>query len=266
MSSWPKVLTWLVLLHLLILSCYRVQVRLEEIRPRDRAERMLYLPSGKLLKPMALGFDNLLADILWVRAVIYVGSHILTDKRYPWLYHILDLVTTLDPRFDRAFEFGGIVLAMEEKAVDQSIAILKKGMQYHPRSWRFPFYLGFDYFHLLGDPKTAARYLELAARLPDCPPYIPRLAASMKYKVAGKEEAIHFLEEMMANVRSPQVKEELRKKIELLRRGELPKAFKPTEGQNKGPLKGLGVAKLLQSPRRLTSNPWPLAGRHSIPG
>lgn len=230
MSHWLKALTWLVFLHLLILSCYLVQTRLEEIRPQDRAERMIYLPSGKLLKPMALGFDNLLADVLWIRAVIYVGSHILTDKSYPWLYHIVDLVTTLDPQFDKPYEFGGIVLALDGKAVDQSIAILQKGTRYHPHYWRFPFYLGFDYFYLLGDPKTATGYMEQAARLPGCPPYVPLLAASMKYEVAGQEEAIRFIEEMLANVRSPRVKEELRKKIELLRRGELPKAFRQNRG------------------------------------
>ncbi|MBI2875342.1 MAG: hypothetical protein HYY20_00495 [Candidatus Tectomicrobia bacterium] len=229
MERWRKSFIWLIFLHLLILSRWWVQGRLEEIRPQDRAERMLYLPSGKLLKPMALGFDSLVADLLWIRAVIYVGDHLMTDKRYPWLYHILDLVTTLDPQFETPYEFGGVILALEERAVDQSTALLKKGMQSHPRSWRLPFYLGFNYFYLQGDPKTAAYYLEQAARLPGCPPYVPRLAANIKYQTAGQEEAIHFLEEMAVNLRSPQIKEELARKVESLRQGKLPQAFRATE-------------------------------------
>lgn len=226
-----RFIAWLILFHLLILSCYRVQVWLESIRPQDHAERMLYLPSGSLLKPMALGFDNLLADVLWIRAVVYFGGHYMTDKRYPWLYHILDLVTTLDPRFEMPYEFGGIVLAMDEKAVDKSIAILRKGIKQHPNYWRFPFYLGFDYFYLLGDMKTAAGYMEQAAQLPGCPPYVPRLAASMKYQTAGPAIALRFLQEIYDHTQDPRIKKEVSRKIEELQQGQLPEAFRLTEDQ-----------------------------------
>lgn len=224
-----RLMVRLILLYLLILSCYGVQARLEEVRPQDHTERMLYLPSGSLLKPMALGFDNLLADVLWIRAVVYFGGHYMTDKRYPWLYHILDLVTTLDPKFEMPYEFGGIVLAMDEKAVSKSIAILRKGIQHHPNYWRFPFYLGFDYFYLLGDFKTAAGYMELAAQLPGCPPYVPRLAASMKYKTAGPAIALHFLKEIQDHTEDTRIKEEVSRKIKELQQGQLPEAFRLTE-------------------------------------
>ena len=90
-----------------------MQRSFETAWPRRSFEQFLYLPSGRHTKALTLGFSNLAADVLWVRAVSYFGGHILTDTEYPWLYRILVQVTTLDPPFMYPYLFGGMALALK---------------------------------------------------------------------------------------------------------------------------------------------------------
>ncbi|MGC2060261.1 MAG: hypothetical protein WA653_18495, partial [Candidatus Sulfotelmatobacter sp.] len=47
---------------------------IDQLRPRGTLEDVLYLNSPKVLKRISLGYDGLLADIYWTRAVQYFGG------------------------------------------------------------------------------------------------------------------------------------------------------------------------------------------------
>ena len=85
------------------------------------------------------------ADYLWIKAIVYFGKHFETDKSCRWFYHLLDVVSTLDPYFESAYEIGGVTLAYWEKDENLSIKLLKKGMtnvpKTHERDWRILFFL-----------------------------------------------------------------------------------------------------------------------------
>lgn len=189
-------------------------------------ESLLYLPTGRHLKAISLGFGNIYADFLWMRAIGYFGAHALTDQEYPWLYHILDQVTTLDPPFRYPYYFGGIALAVNKNDPEQSIKILLKGMRNYPGDWRFPFYIGFNYFYTLRDPQRAATYMNYAASLPGSPLYLPRLAASLLASSGRLEAAIRFLETMAEGARDEEVRRDILRKIEELRAGRIPESLK----------------------------------------
>ena len=175
-----------------------VQRQADRIRPsRERLEeKLIYIPGPQFIKTAALGFDAVIADILWARAVVYFGEHYLTDKDYSWLYRILDVATTLDPKNILAYRFGGTLLALEDSGVDESTALLKKGIQNNPEEdWRLYFLLGFNHFYLLEDYGAAAEYLEKASRMPRHPTYLPRLVARMYAKADKVDVAIEFLRE-----------------------------------------------------------------------
>jgi hypothetical protein len=75
---------------------------------------VLYVSSGPVLKRMALSFDTVLADLYWVRAIQYYGGTRRSPdpvKRFDLLYPLLDITTTLDPRFAIAYRFGAVFLA-----------------------------------------------------------------------------------------------------------------------------------------------------------
>lgn len=193
---------------------------------RRGEERLLYLPSGKHLEIVSLGFPSLAADLLWMKAIGYFGSHALTDLQYPWLAHILDLVTTLDPQFRYPYYFGGIVLSVAAEHAEESNRLLRKAMLRYPGDWRFPFYTGFNHFYYLGDSERAAAFISYAASLPGSPEYLPRLAASLLAESGSLDAAIRFLEVMAENTRDESVRRGIEVKIANLRAGRVPTAIR----------------------------------------
>lgn len=55
--------------------------------PESALEETLYLPSAQVLKMASLGLQSFVADLLWVKLILYYGQHTL-DEDNPF-YHIL---------------------------------------------------------------------------------------------------------------------------------------------------------------------------------
>lgn len=207
----------------------------ERAWPQRALEQLHFLPSGRHLKALTLGFSNLAADVLWIRAIGYFGGHALTDREFPWLHHILDQVTTLDPPFRYPYLFGGIVLSLEHQSSEQSIALLTKGMKQYPGDWRFPFYIGFNCFYHQQDPARAAEFMRYAASLPGRPQYLPRLAASLIAESGRLEAAIRFLETIAEGTRDEGERASIGEKIADLRAGRVPEALRRFLAGQKAP-------------------------------
>ena len=105
-------LSFLTLVFLLSASLF-TQYFLEQ-RSQGRTaklEQLRLLPRGEILRPALLGYHQLGADFLWLRVVQVLGDRVVRDKDYDWLYHALDVITTVDPKYVYAYEAGGVVLA-----------------------------------------------------------------------------------------------------------------------------------------------------------
>jgi hypothetical protein len=185
-----------------------------EIEPWE--EQPFYIPTGKLLPYVSLGHNQLLADMLWLKTILYFGEHYLTDKNYPYLYHLIEIVTDLDPRFEEPIFFGGVVLSLEVGAVEESNLLFEKGMINSPDEWRLPFYLGFNYWYYLKDHAKAAEYISLASGLPGAPSYLPRLAATLYMKSGQKELALRFLRELHNQAQDENLRGLIKEKIKAL--------------------------------------------------
>ena len=56
--------------------------QVEKMRGKEATlEEVLYLPSGKTVKRLSLGYSSLLANIYWTRAVQYFGSRHIQRSR-----------------------------------------------------------------------------------------------------------------------------------------------------------------------------------------
>lgn len=218
--------TTLVLLLALLAVQAGVQRSFEQAWRGRSVENLLYLPSGRHLKALTLGFSNLAADVLWIKAIGYFGGHALTDREYPWLHHILDQLTTLDPTFEYPYLFGGIVLSVERESAGESSALLIKGMTRYPGHWRHPFYIGYNAFYLDRDPERAAVFMRHAASLPMAPEYLHHLAASLTAETGRLDAAIRFLETMADGAREDWMRDKIRQKIADLRAGRIPEGLK----------------------------------------
>jgi len=204
----------------LALGIFLIHRKLEKAPPLPNSlETYMCIPSGEFLKPFTLGFDQLIADYFWIKTVGYFGEHLMSDRNYPWLYHLLDLITTLDPQFIWPYYFGGIILSLEAKQVEQSNRILEKACQYHPEVWKFPFFLGFNYWYHYNDPLTAAYYIKIAAQLPKSPAFLKTFPARLLTEAGQKEAAIRFLMEMRNTTQDSQMKHQIEKRIEEIIQG-----------------------------------------------
>jgi hypothetical protein len=81
-------------------TLYSLQLRID-IEKGDKAavDKFLYLPDAKYLKTASLGYDQVVADLLWLKAVQYIGARTVSSEGYDWIYKAIDAVTTLDPKF-----------------------------------------------------------------------------------------------------------------------------------------------------------------------
>lgn len=173
----------------------------------------VYLPQTKFLKPMSLGYKNAFADLLWFRAISYFGAHYRSDRTYPWLAHICERVTDLDPRAEYVYQFAGLILPWEAGQVDAGIALLEKGVAALPDSIELSYYLGFSYFFFKGDNRRAMRHLEHAAALPGTHPEIARLLAVISSDTLGPDDALRFLAELEQTIDSQAARDIVREKM-----------------------------------------------------
>jgi hypothetical protein len=178
-----------------------LQKKYENLVSPQAAPSMNYLPSGAFLKGIALGYDEAFADFLWVRAVGYFGAHVKSDRDFTWLTHMLRLITTLDPRYESPYEFAGIILPSELGLRDEGIAFLEKGVsavpKHNPRYWLQPFYLGYSYMLYKNDAIKAAKYMEIAARYPRSPKYLPLLASRLYANAEKPEIGMEILQSLL---------------------------------------------------------------------
>jgi tetratricopeptide (TPR) repeat protein len=169
---------------LLLVSCLAGSVLLLRSIDRQRTgstlEDVLYISSPKLLKHLSLGYDGLLADIYWTRAVQYFGDHL--DKgaeHYDLLAPLLEITTTLDPHLLVAYEYGTNFLAANGGQPQRAIQLSEFGIRNNPNDWHLYYGLGFVYYMNLKDYASASDAFLRGSRVPDAHPFLKVLAAQM---------------------------------------------------------------------------------------
>jgi tetratricopeptide (TPR) repeat protein len=170
---------------------------IDRIRPQATLEEVLYVSSPKALKRMSLGYDGLLADIYWTRAVQYFGGrHYNNARSYNLLAPLLEITTQLDPHLVVAYQFGASFLAPPPPGgagqPERAIQLMEYGIQNNPNDWKLYYDLGFVYYMNLRDYKQAAEAFERGSRVPDAHPFLKVLAAQMAQH-AGEFEMARML-------------------------------------------------------------------------
>jgi hypothetical protein len=201
-------LAWLTALVVLLALVAVGGRQLDRIAPSATAsDAPVYLPRAEYLAPMSLGWRNVLADILWFRTISYFGQHYRSDRTYPWLASMCDLVTDLDPRAEHVYRFAGVILPWEADQVDAGIRLLEKGVAQFPESWILRYHLGFHEYFFKNNVEKAVAHLRTAIALPGVHPSIARLAAVLAREQYGPETTLAFLEELHGNVESSDVRD-----------------------------------------------------------
>jgi tetratricopeptide (TPR) repeat protein len=147
--------------------------------------------SAESMRRMVLSYDALAADVYWIRALQHFGGQRLAEKRYDLLYPLLDLATSLDPRFNIAYRFGSLFLAEPRPGgpgrPDLAIALLKKGIKENPARWQYYQDAGFVYYFRYKDFEKAAEWFKRGSEIAGAPWFLKSLAANTLAK--GEDRA-----------------------------------------------------------------------------
>jgi len=158
----------------------RIDARLSDLQSRSN---LLYLWSGEHVRRLSPGLEDLMADIYWLRTVQYFGSQrvFAAEKNYDLIQPLIDITTTLDPRFELAYRYGAVFLAEPHPngagQPREAVKLLERGGRANPTSWRIQQDLGFFHYFFLDEPQEAARILVEASKLPGAPIWLRTSAA-----------------------------------------------------------------------------------------
>src|SRR6266850_1069987 len=181
-----------------LLAAIFVQGRIEGLKPGATAHPLLYLPSGKYLKVAALGFDGLLADLLYLWSIQFYGSYDIKD-RYLYLERIYgQVITELDPHYLDPYLVGALIMNVEARQPGMALRLLDKGMASNPEAWILPFEAGFLCYNDLHDFPRAAAYFDKALRVPGVHPLVRRLRAEMLNRAGDKKTSLREWAEIHA--------------------------------------------------------------------
>ena len=175
--------------------------------PRTESqERLMYLRSSRAASRVMLSFDSIASDVYWIRAIQHYGrdrraAHTgpKTAHEFELLKPLLDLTTSLDPRFNIAYRFGAIFLSLPfpdgPGRVDEAIALLEKGLTHTPDRYQYALDIGYLHYWYTGDSKAAAAWFERAAAMPNAPPWIHPIAAATLAQGGDRNGARQLLRE-----------------------------------------------------------------------
>lgn len=158
--------------------------RVDQERSGATLEEVLYISSPQALKRLSLGYDGLLADIYWTRAVQYYGTkHHQGARRFDLLAPLLEITTTLDPQLLVAYEYGSNFLAPQPPdgagMPERAIALEEFGIRNNPDTWQLYYNDGFIHYMELKDYVGAAEVFARGSRVPNAHPFLAILAGKM---------------------------------------------------------------------------------------
>jgi tetratricopeptide (TPR) repeat protein len=189
-------ITWAASLLLLAFFSGTVSLlrRVDGLRAAAPLDDVLYISSPKLLQRLSLGYNGLLADIYWTRAVQYFGGkHHVDANQYALLAPLLRITTELDPHLIVAYDFGASFLAPKPSEgaglPDEAVKLVQHGIQSNPDNWKLYYQLGFIYYMQLKNYRAATDAFDRGSRLPGAHPFMKVLAAQMAQHAGDSQMA-----------------------------------------------------------------------------
>jgi len=211
-----RLIPWILMAAAFALSA-AAHKAVDEARAADRSFERVYIPSGEALRTTSMGYHTVLADIMWVRAVLSFAD-IFSEARpedAQWLSAMLDSVATLDPLWRTTYYHGGGMLRVVGD-INGSDALFERGMEALPEEPYFPFSIAMNAYLHRKDQDRAAAYLDMAAGLPGAPAWYRSAAAGFINKTGQRQAALRYLKEQQEQSNDPAVRRSLEQKMRAL--------------------------------------------------
>jgi hypothetical protein len=199
----------------------------------ERDDELLFLPRNEALPALSLGYREALADLIWVRALIFAGRQIGRGDlsfvgRYTWA------ITTLAPRFEHAYAWGGVTAIyavgdrIQRSDVDAAIAAYDRGLAQFPESHKLLFQLAMVLLHEVPNvgsyseaeiASARRRGVELVRKAAafGADTLVRQYAVTLTEREGGEEALlVQFLEQQLLDTDNDELRRLLQRKLDAL--------------------------------------------------
>jgi hypothetical protein len=138
---------------------------------------VIYLPPPKYAKLVSLGYQNIVADYLYLWSVQFFSEK-LEVQRFKVIDEVFDFVTELDPKYIESYRIGALIMIKDvfgrqrnPQGLNMAMTLLDKGIRNNPGNWILPFeaaqYAHFD----IKDPHSANKYYKMTLASAELPKF-----------------------------------------------------------------------------------------------
>jgi hypothetical protein len=206
-------------------------------------EDVYYLPPPQWLEVMSLGHRRALADLIWLRALIYFGDEFAHRGTVRHVFSYGESMLALDPDFRRVYRWVGMAgvytpTGSSPEVMERAIDVLRRGSERFPNdgelAWDAGATITYDLLpHLPKDDPNRDRlkaegheYMMVAARLGGGPAWLVLTNATSLRKLGQTDRELRHLEEMYALVGDAKVKAQIEIRLSHLRNAAYAEAFR----------------------------------------
>ena len=209
-------------------------------------EDIYYLPPSDYLIVGSLGHREALADLLWMKTLVYYGEELMHRSGVKHLYRYADAMLALDPDFKRVYRWvaSSALYRTKEVTVDDAkaaIRYLEVAARRFPDDGELAWELGANYTYelapMLPDNERAAAkrkgldYLEAAAQRNAGPAWLALETAGQLNALGRREQAIRQLEDAYAVASDSRIKAQIEAQLGSMRTEAYAEALRRTAQQ-----------------------------------
>lgn len=191
----------------------------------QRYDGVILVPSPETAEWLSLGHRRALADLFWMKGLIYVGEELTHQGDSQFVYDLAHVVIGLDPEFRRVYLWAGVagLYRAQDVQVEQmmpAVDILRDAARRFPDdgeiAWELGATLRYEIAPLVHDAELrhsleqeASAHLITAARLGSGPPWLALTATSDLTLLGELDRAAAHLREMIPLVDDADLRDEL---------------------------------------------------------
>ncbi|MBW2225482.1 MAG: hypothetical protein JRF54_15040 [Deltaproteobacteria bacterium] len=174
-------------------------------------EDIYYLPPPKWLQVMSLGHRRAVADLIWLRALIYFGDEFVNRGAVKHVFHYGEAMLALDPDFRRVYRWIGVAgvytpTGSPPEFVERAIDVLRRGVERFPNDGDLAWDAGATLIYELvpnlprDDPDRERlkaegnEHMMAAARLGAGPAWLVITNATSLRKLGERDRELHHLD------------------------------------------------------------------------
>lgn len=205
-----------LLLYMVLITPFTSYMRNKPIE-----EKLGFVPSIKLIKPLSVDQKELVGASLVMKALMYFGGtvgkaqegRVITEPMdLPGLSRLLHGAVQLDPYNMDAYYFAQGFLTWDAGQFKVANDLLEYGMKYRSWDWYLPFFAGFNHAFFLKDFGKAAEYYRRAGELSNNSLFIS-LAGRYLHEAGRTDLAIAYLGGMERNEKDPALKQQYKTRL-----------------------------------------------------